>query len=246
MKLTFAGVVADAWGLFRRDADLLLRIAGVFMFFPAFALTLLVPPMPVPDGNIADATARAEQWTNALGDWLGGYGIGFVIAYAAVYFGWAIIAVLYCDPARPDIRGAVARAARIYPRFFLAMLLVSLPAGLGMWVLVIPGLYVVGRTLPVAAILLAERPVGAWRAIRRSLVLTRGNGMALIGLAAFAYLFGLLAGQPFLLLDHWLRTEGGANPVAVAMADALAAAAATATQVALVLFAIVSYRRLAR
>ena len=246
MKLTFAAVVADAWTLFRRDADLLLRIAGVFLFLPAYALTLLVPPMPMPDDAIADAAARAQAWSDALSGWVGGYGAGFVAAYAAVYFGWAVIVALYADRDTPDIRTALGRALRLFPRFFLAMLLVSLPAGLGLWILVVPGLYVVGRTLPIAPLLFAERPIGAWRAIGRSLALTRGNGIALMGIAAFAYLGGLLGGQPFLLLEHWMRSQEGGNPVAIALVDAVAAGVAMLTQLALVLSAVVAYRRLAR
>ena len=246
MKLTFAGVVADAWALFRRDAALLLSVAAPLMFLPAYALTLLVPPMPMPDDAIADPAARAEAWSDLLSHWVGDYGLGFALAYAVGYFGWAVVVALYCDRDRPDVGGALRRAATIFPRFILAMLLVSLPAGAGLWIFILPGLYVVGRTLPTASVLIGERPIGVLRAIRRALALTRGNGIALMGVAAFAYLGGLLGGQPFLLFDHWLRLQEGGNPVAVAMVDALAAGVAMLTQLALALAAVGAYRRLAR
>lgn len=246
MKITFAGVLADAWALFRRDAGLLLRVAPPFLFLPAYALTLFVPPMPMPNADIADAQARAQTWTDQVTVWVQGYGLGFFLAYALAYYGLAVIMTLYVDPQRPDIGTAMRRALAIYPRFFLAMMLVSIPAGLGMWILVIPGLYVIGRTMLTAPSLVAERPIGALQAIRRSLALTRGQGLALMGLAAFGYLVGLLAGQPFLLADTALRTAGGGNPVAIALVDAVAAAVAMLTQLGLALIAITAYRRLAR
>ena len=246
MRITFAGILADAWALFRRDSDLLMRIAAPFFFLPAFALTLFVPPMPMPDSAIADREIQAQRWAEQVSDWIGGYGLGFCIAYVLLYFGLAVILTLYLDDGRPDVRGAFGRAIAIFPRFLLAMILVSIPAGLGMWVLVVPGLYVMGRTMLTAPILLADRGAGALVAIRRSLTMTRGSGLTLMGLAAFVYLIGLLGGQPFLLLDGWMRGTGLANPVAVAVVDAAAAAVAMITQLALALVAIVAYRRLAR
>lgn len=245
MKINFAGVVTDAWSLFRRDSDLLLRIAGPFLFLPPFALTLFVPPMPMPDAAITDREVQAQQWADAVSHWVGGYGLGFCAAYLLVYFGLATIMALYLDPTRPDLRTALRRAIGIYPRFLLAMIVVSIPAGLGMW-LVIPGLYILGRTMLTAPALLAEPERGAWSAVKRSLTLSRGSGLTLMGLAAFVYLIGLLGGQPFMMLDTWMRSTGAANPVAVAIVDAAAAAVAMITQLALALIAIAAYRRLAR
>ncbi|HVF94409.1 MAG TPA: hypothetical protein VM900_08850 [Sphingomonas sp.] len=245
MRITFAGILADAWALFRRDSDLLLRVAGPFLFLPAFALTLFVPPMPMPDRAILDRDLQAQQWADAVTGWVGGYGLGFCAAYLLVYFGTAVIIALYCDPERPDLRGALRRAGSIYPRFLLATILISIPAGLGMW-LVIPGLYILARTMLAAPTLLADPGTGAWAAIKRSLVLTRGSGLTLLGLAAFVYLIGLLGGQPFMMLDGWMRGTGAPNPIAVTVVDAAAAAVAMVTQLALALIAIATHRRLAR
>jgi hypothetical protein len=245
MRITFAGILADAWSLFRRDSDLLLRVAGPFLFLPAFALTLFVPPMPMPDRAIADRDLQAQQWADAVTAWVGGYGIGFAAAYLVVYFGTATIMALYCDPARPDLRGAVRRAAAVFPRFMLAMIMISIPAGLGMW-LVVPGLYVLARTMLAAPVLLADRAAGAWPAVRRSLTLTRGSGLTLLGLASLIYLVGLLGGQPFMMLDTWMRSTGAPNPVALAVVDAAAAAVAMITQLALALIAVAVFRKLAR
>jgi len=247
MKIDFAAIVTDAWAIARRDGDLLLRVAAPFLFLPAFALTLLVPAMPFPDPDIADAQARADAWMTALRSWVDGYGIGFVAAYAVVYFGVAAILALYCAPDRPTVGEALARAVRLYPRYLLALTLIAIPAGAGMWLFVLPGLYIVGRTLIAGPVLVAEAPISAWRSIRRSLALSRGSGVTLLCLAAFAYLAGFLVGQPFLMVDSWMRAqEGGANPIALAVVDAAAAFVAMLAQLMLALFSVAVYRRLAR
>ena len=66
MKLDFATVLSDAWTLFKRDRDLLLRIAAPFLFLPAFALALVVPDPPMPVAGAGDNEAQAMAWADAV------------------------------------------------------------------------------------------------------------------------------------------------------------------------------------
>lgn len=240
---TFAGLVAEGWALFRRDSDLLIRVAGPFIFLPAFALTLLVAPFPMPDDAIADAPARAQAWMTAVDGWMGDYGLGCVLAYFVTYYGIALVYCLMLDPARPTVGQAMRRAIRLYPRFLLATMVASVPAGAGMYLLLLPGLGLMSRFMLTGPALVAEAPVGALAAVGRSWRRTRRAQLSLLGATAFVYLAAMLAGQPFLLLATWLG-QGGANPLGVAIADAVAAAVASAAQVAGALIAVVAYRRL--
>lgn len=240
---TFAGLIAECWALFRRDADLLVRIAGLFIFLPTYAVTLLVAPFPLPDDKIADTQARAQAWMTALDGWMGDYGLGCVLAFLVTYFGIALVYCLMLDPDRPTVGQALKRALRLYPRFLLAMLVVQVPAGAGMYLLLLPGLWLMSRFLLAGPTLVAEAPVGALAAVGRSWRRTRPAQLALLGATAFIYLAAMLGGQPFLLLGTWLG-GGGANPLGVALVDALAAAVASAAQLAGALVAVVAYRRL--
>lgn len=246
MKLDFAVTLQDAWALFRRDRDLLLRLAGPFVFVPAFALALLVPEPPLPDAAAGDNEAQALAWAQTLTTWAGANAGWYLLAYLIGHFGTATLYALYLDPDRPDVGGALRRAGQLLARYMLAMLIVAVPAGAGLLLWVLPGLYVLGRTMLTGPLLLAERPIGAAAAVLRSLALTRGSGLALMGLAAFTYLSGWLLGQPFMLVDGWMRTAGAANPVALALVDAGAALAATAAGMAQGLIGVAAYRRLAR
>lgn len=244
MRIETTRVLREAWTLFRGDADLLLRIAGPFLFLPVFALGLLVPGPPAASGS-ADGQAQSLAWIQSVSDWAGTYGGWYVAAYLIGYLGTATILALYIGEPRSDTRGALGRAIRIFPRFALATMVGSLPAGAGLLLWVLPGLYVLGRLLPVGPILLAEAPIGAWAAIRRSVVLTRGSGLVLTGLSAFAYLSGWLIGTPFLEADRILREGGHGNPVMLALVDAGAAIAAMGSGLATALIALTVYRRLA-
>lgn len=244
MRITLAALLGDAWGLFRRNADLLLRVAGMFVFVPTYALLLLVGPLPMPDDAIADTQARAQAWMTALDTWVGDYGLGSVVAYAITYFGLAVLFCLFLDPAQPTVGEAIARAGRRFPRFILAMVVVSIPAGAGMYILLLPGLWLMSRFMLAGPILFAEPECGAMAAVGRSWRLTRRGQLGLLGAVVTIYLAAILAGQPFMLLSHWLGGEAGGNPFGIAIADACAAAVATLTQLAGGLVAIAAYRRL--
>lgn len=246
MTIEAMPVLRDAWALFRRDSDLLLRIAGPFLFLPAFALALLVPGPPAASATAGEGQAQTLAWLQSVSDWAGTYGGWYLLAYVVGYFGTAAITALYLTAPPPDVRQAFGRAARIFPRFVLAAVAGSLPAGAGLLLWLIPGLYVLGRLLPVGPVLLAEPRTGALAAIRRAFLLTRGSGLALMGLAAFAYLGGWLVGAPFLEADRTLRANGQTDTLLLALVDAGAAIAAMASGLATALIAIACYRRLAR
>jgi hypothetical protein len=244
VRITLAALLSDAWAMFRRDADLLLRVAGLFLFLPTYALLLLVGPLPMPDGEIVDTQARAQAWMTALDSWVGDYGLGSVAAYAITYFGLALLYCLLLDAERPTVGEALRRVARIFPRFLLAMVVVSIPAGAGMYILLLPGLWLMSRFMLAGPILFAQGPVGAMSAVGRSWRMTRPAQFPLLGAILTVYLAAILAGQPFMLLAHWLGDEGGRNPLGVAIVDAFAAGVAMLTQIAGALIAIAAYRRL--
>lgn len=250
MKLDFATILTDAWTLFRRDRDLLLRIAAPFLFLPAFALALVVPDPPMPDAAAGTSEAQTLAWADQVTAWAGANGGWYGLAYAISFFGYALFYALYLERSEggqgPDVGTAMRRAAAVFPRYLAAMVLVSLPAGAGLLLYAIPGLYILGRTMLTGPALFAEAPIGAFAAIRRSLALTRGSGLPLMGLAAFSYISGWIISEPFMMVDRWMRTTGQENPVVLALVDAGAAAAAMAAGLAMALIAVAAYRRLAR
>ncbi len=244
MGLDVVATLRDAWGLFRRDRSLLLRLAAPFLFWPAFALGLLVPAPPLPETDGGEATARAMAWVDSVGAWAGQYGGWYFATYAIGLIGTAAILALQLSGGSVTVGEALARALKMMPRFLLAMILVALPVGAGMLLYILPGLYVAGRLLLVGPVLFAEQRMAAMAALTRSVVLTRGAGLSMAALASFIYLGGMLAAQPFLALIAVVEGDGGGNPVALALLQGGAAAVAMAAGLAQALIAVAAYRRL--
>ncbi len=241
MTIAVRPVLADAWGLFRRDRDWLLRVAGPFLFLPAFALALLVPSAPV--ALLSGAATEAEALARAakLAAWMRAHGGWHLLANVLALFGGAALQSAYLDARAPEIGAALGRAGALLPRYLLAMLVVAVPTGAGLYLWVLPGLYVMGRTLLVGPVLIAERPVSAMGAVFRSFALSRGRGLPMMALASTSLLGGLVLAQPFAALDLAAKR----SVVAAVLAAAGLGAAATMAGVAQVLIAVSVYRRLA-
>ncbi|MCT8002590.1 hypothetical protein NZL82_11945 [Sphingomonas sanguinis] len=244
MGLDVVATLRDAWGLFRRDRSLLLRLAGPFLFWPAFALGLLVPTPPLPEEGVGEATARASVWIDSVGQWASHYGGWYFASYVVGLIGTAALLALLLSGGRATVGEALRGAVAIAPRYLLAMILVALPVGAGMLLYILPGLYVAGRLLLVGPVLLAERRMAAMAALARSIKLTRGVGLPMAALSSCTYLGGMIATQPFLTMIDLSKGDGPGNPVAIALLQAGAAAVAMAAGLAQALIAVAAYRRL--
>jgi hypothetical protein len=246
MRVSAAGLVADAWALFRRDRDLLLALAGPFWFLPSFALTLLVPPPPALPAGVEPGGAAWNSWSQNFAQWLSAQGSWYLLGAAIGAWGTASVFALYLDRRHLSLGDALARGAAIWPRYMLLSALTGIMTFAGLLLWVVPGLYILGRVLLAGPALVAERPLGALAAVGRGFALSRGAGLTLMALATLTLVGGWLLPQPLLGLDEWLRARaGGPNPVALATVDALAAAIAAAAALATALIAVAAYRRAA-
>ena len=242
MTVDLTGAFADAWAMWKRDRELLLAIAGLFLFLPQLALLLLVPEAPgMPPAGSAEATIAT--WIDQTIAWYGDHGLALIAANLLALFGGVTVLVLYLGGARPDLKAALGMAAALLPRYILAGLLALVPVMLGM-ILIVPGIYAQGRLMLVGPALVAERPLPAVDAIRRSINLTYRRGLAMFALACLILFGGQFLALPFLALGGTLDGAPVANPVSALLIDACAAAALAAAALATVLLRIAVYRRL--
>lgn len=250
MKIDFATPFVAAWTLWRRDRALLFPIAGVLLFLPQLALVLLVPPMPRPEGGDT-SPAAIEAWSQAFATWAQANGGWYVLAPVATLMATLTIATLYVDRARPTAGQGLARAATLLLRYILATILVTLPMGglllaalpapvLG-YVLALPIFYIFARTLLVAPVLVAERPIGAVAAIGRSWRLTAGQGLVLTGIYATVAVAGPIVGSMVLAIG----ALSPGNPAIGAIAGVGASLATAVAGVTIALIQVVVYGRLA-
>ncbi|MGN6278115.1 MAG: hypothetical protein ACTHM8_05270 [Sphingomonas sp.] len=248
MTIDWPGVAADAWGRWKRDRALLLPLAGLFLFLPQFAFYLLAAPFPQISAEQAQDTAALLQPGSPLVAWISHNAPGMLATVLLMTFGSLAILDLYLDPQAGSPGKALQRSLALFPRFLLAAIVAGLPAGpieLMLVILVLPCLYLLGRLMLVAPVIVAERPIGVASAIVRSFALTRRRGLAMMALAAGVMLAGMLAPAPFRLLRDALQAEAAANPVAVAATEAAGSLLAAIVALAVVLIQIALYRRLA-
>ncbi|MFM9827631.1 MAG: hypothetical protein ACKVOB_02660 [Sphingomonas sp.] len=244
MKVTIGAALGGAWRLARRDVEILVPVTGLFLFLPTLAMLLLMPSPPMGPGAGASEQQLAV-FVQAYSDWLVGNAPAFGAAAACSLMGSATLAAFYLDPQAQDVRGALARAVALLPRFMLAAVIVGVPTFIGAWLFIVPGLYVMARTMLAGPILVASRPVSALGAVMASVRMTRGNGLVLTALAAVLLLAGQLLPIPFLAMVQSLGAAHAANPVVVALLSMAAATCAAAAALATILVRVWLYGELA-
>jgi hypothetical protein len=172
MKFSYSAVWADTVALLRSHASLLATVAGVFLFLP----TLLIAHfLPQPEAVSFDRMGQLwSEYLVANWHWL-------LLARLIGMIG--SIAILLLVFARGiTVGGAIAAAFALLPAFFLASLLGSVGIGIGILLLIVPGLYLLGRLGPLNPVVVAEGHRNPIAALSRCWALTRGHGWAVLGL----------------------------------------------------------------
>lgn len=217
MKFSYSAVWADVMGLLRAHASLIATVAGVFIFLP----NLLVAHF-LPQPATQDFARVGELWIEYMSaNW------HWLLLNTLVNMVGAIAILLLIFARDISVGGAIGAALSLLLFYFLSSLLSSLLIGIGFVLLIIPGLYLLGRLGPVGALVVAENRRNPIDAIRRCFALTKGHGWAVLGLILLVFiaasivigiattllgiLFVLVAGQDLgQMLVLIVRTAGNA------------------------------------
>lgn len=185
MNFSYNAVWEDTMKLTRDHAPLLIAIAGVFVFLPAVAFAIFLKPPEPPRTQDFGVLMRQimDYWTAAL-PWLFVQSLINMIGTAAM---------LRLVLARGGtVGGALMFGLLLLPFYFLLSLLSSLILGVGFILLIVPGLYLVGRIMPAAPVMVAENVRNPITALSRSFQLTEGKGWAVFGLIAIVVIVGAI------------------------------------------------------
>lgn len=241
MTLTFAALLASAARSLRRNVEPLLTVAATFLFLPGFAALLLCDPLPALPPAPRDEAAM-QGWIAAVTNWAQGNGFWYVGADLVAIFGTAVLALLLLDTRRPTVAEALRHAARRLWAFLLVSMIIAIPVGLGLWLFVLPGLYVQARLIAAIPVLARRPDLGAGQALRVSLAMTRGHGWAITGALVTLFLAQWIVVVPLMSGDEWLRGPGHDNPLLLALVDAAITAVGAFYAVAVLLVGTVFYR----
>lgn len=187
MPFSYDRTWQDLTAMFRDSWALLLTLAGVFVFFPAFALFVFAPmPEAQPDGAPQAALQIIYTYYEQTMVWL-------VLVNAIGAFGQAAILSLLLDRTRPTVGEALGVAAGLFPAYFVAQLLTNLATGFGLALLIVPGLYLLARFAVVGPLLIANRLGNPIRAIAAGWRATDKRGWRIAGLVLLVFVVSWIA-----------------------------------------------------
>lgn len=162
--------------MLKAHADIILIVAGVFMFVPTLAQAIYLPPPPI--------NGFSQQAMEKLALYYEANIIPLLALRLVTLMGAGTLLALFLDPAQPTVGAAIGAAARMLPSLFFVSLIEQLMMLGGFFLFILPGLYVIARTVVSDAAVMAEDIRNPLRAIGRSFDLTRGLGWQVFGLVA--------------------------------------------------------------
>ncbi len=182
MKLDLSRAWSDAMAILGSQRDLLIAIAGVFLLMPTLVMNILRPMDMAQDLPPLEAL---ELWIDTNWHYL-------VLSAVIAALGRLAMLILLLAPERPTVAEALAAGLKLLPIFVVTNILVGLMLFAGAVLLILPGLYLAGRTLLAEVTLVAERLSNPVAAITRSIRVTRGNGWRIFAMAAIIYVAGFV------------------------------------------------------
>ncbi len=219
MTFSYDRVWADVVAMARSNAVLLLTLAGVFIFLPSLVLWMALP-LPQSDGAGDEAFKVFLDYYQRNLVWL-------VLVNAIAGLGQIVILVLLLDRKRPTVAEAISGGGRLFPGYFLASLIANLAIAAGFFVLVIPGLYLVGRLMVLGPVIADRRVTNPITALRDSWQRTKGFGWRIVGLVLLVGIVGWIAtsaATSVLTVVGSLLLPDSLDPMAAAIANGLGGA----------------------
>jgi hypothetical protein len=228
MRLNHNELWSEAVDLVRRNRTVAVALAGALLFLPHLLVAYLAP-MPARAPGIgffeaAMAHARAH-WPLILAGRL------------VEMLGLLTLLRLFVKPDGRTVGAMIAAVVILLPTMFAATFLANIAFAIGLLLLIVPGLYVLGRISMIPAAIAVEGRRNPIDAIRRSLALTRNHGFAIawvfVALLVVAAIAGLALRSAF--GSAAILLAGQETGIFVAsLVGALVAAATSLLQAALI------------
>jgi hypothetical protein len=238
-RLSYSAVWEDAAALLRAHGSLLAALAGVFLFLPALVLRqfAVVPTLEGAPADIAHLVAVTRAYV--IANWP----LILPVRLLELVGGVAMLELML-GPRGTSVAGAIRTGFLLLPFYFVTFVLANFALAVGVALLILPGVYLLGRLGPFPAVLVAERRRNPLDVFARAFALTAGRGWALavlLLLVLFAALVvGLVAGD----VAGVVATLIAGREVGAFMAGAASAAAGAAGEVVMLALFAALYRAL--
>lgn len=209
-KLDYRAVWADARALFAAHKEAMIAITGFFIFMPAWISAFFVPPFMVDTlGNTDKAMATLSSYFQAF------WPILLPTMLVALY-GSLSLYVLLSGRVLAKVGDVFAVAGIIFLPYLLASIIVGWSVLAGLFLFLIPGLYLAGRFAVMPAIIAQENGGGTAGAIRRAWQVTSKCGWAVLILMVFAtVIVRLIAGIAGGVVEAICQAIAGADGIPI-------------------------------
>ncbi|MBC9034957.1 hypothetical protein IAG41_21405 [Sphingomonas sp. JC676] len=211
MKLSFAGVFADAGAIWRGERQLLTRIAGVFYVVPILGFVMLLGASGVMQST------PPEQMREALNRFYGDNLLAILLITAAMDFGTFAILNLFLQGGGRTLGEVLMLTLRRFLPFLAIDLLGNLAFAVGLSLFVLPGLFALARTWLAAPAYAARPEQGVIEAFRQGW--TRSGGfvwLILLGVSGLTMLATLSAVVAVSAILGSLHVMTGGSQIVVA------------------------------
>jgi hypothetical protein len=236
MKFSYSAVWDDTAALVRNNFSLVAALALAFIFLPALLIGHFLP-QPVPGED-------PWAWVSEFREYMSGNWPWLLLQALANSLGMMAILKLVLARGGTSVGAALAAAAAILPFYFVAGFVANLIVFAGMMLLIVPGLYLLGRLVPLGPVMAAEDRRNPLAAIGRAFEVTRGNGWRVLGIVILIAVPGAILIQVVnVLLGIVFRLLAGDDVARLLSLIVTSATAAALTVLLLLLYAAV-YRTL--
>lgn len=194
----------DTLLLLKSHTGLIVAIAGVFFFLPALAFAWF-GPVPVEPPAGADFNQLMASFRESARQMIPGQ----VVVALSTMVGTVAILRLWLARTGVSVGEALTFGLMLFPTMLAVQILTGIAIGIGVVLLIVPGLYLVGR-LALVAPAIADRAIyNPIEAIRTSWDLTRDNGWAVF---FFLLLVALVIFIVALIIGGVLAVVAGSGP----------------------------------
>jgi hypothetical protein len=183
MRFSYSAIWEDTVALLRAHGSLAAALAGVFLFLPALLVGHFLP-MPEPS-NPADLVPQTVAHFEANAHWI-------LLSGIVNMAGTLAILLLVFRPGALSVGGAIAAGLGLLIFYLVANFLATIAFLLGLILFIVPGLYLIGRLLPLAPVIVAENRRNPIEALSRTWALTKGHGWAVLGMFLLVFIAGFI------------------------------------------------------
>jgi hypothetical protein len=190
-ELDFTAAWNDAMSMLSAHREIVVAIAGVFVFLPQLVFGYMFPQPEFDAQNSEKVLAQLIEWYGVIAPWVFLMGVISGIGLLAVNF----IALNHTRPAAGD---AIVFGAKHYLTLFVASILSMIAITIGLFLLIIPGVYLYVKFSQVRTVIAAENEFNPITALSRSWQVTKGNSLRIFG---FTLIIAIVAGIAMLIVN---------------------------------------------